>query len=111
MIQLTQAVNFDIINNAFPGGSLPVKPSLTVGLIITHAFTYIIVFAGIALLLYLIWGGYKLMLSAGDPAKTKEAHAILTNAAVGFVVIFIAYWLVQAAGLIFGLPDIQRVFR
>lgn len=51
------------------------------------------------------------MTSSGDPAKTKEAQAILTHGIVGFLVIFVAYWIVQLVGQIFGITDIQQTFQ
>ena len=85
-----------------------------VGQVIFQLLNYLFVFAGLALLLYLIYGGFQLMTSGGDPGKMKEAKAIITNALVGFLIIFIAYWLVQALGIIFGVQGIigpQGVFR
>lgn len=101
------AINFDQLQKA-----IGVKPELgKLGDIISSLVTYILIFAGFALLLYLIFGGFQIMTSSGDPAKMKEARAALTNAIAGFLIIFIAYWLVQAMGIIFGVADITRTFQ
>lgn len=101
------AINFNNI-----GSAVGLKPELgTLGGIISSLTKYIFVFAGLALLLYIISGGFKLMTSSGDPAKVKEGQAVLTNGIVGFLVIFIAYWLVQAIGLIFGIEEIKTIFQ
>lgn len=114
MDQLAQAIDWGILDNsripALPGRT-PLNSTNTLGDIIVAAIPYLFTGAGLILLLYLIYGGYQYMLSKGDPAKLKETQAIITNAIVGFLVIFIAYWLVQAAGIVFGLPDIKNVFR
>ena len=92
--------------------TIGLKPELdTLGDIISSLATYLLVFAGFALLLYLIYGGFQFMTSSGDPATTKEAQAIITHAFAGFIIIFIAYWLVQAMGIIFGVHDITRIFQ
>jgi hypothetical protein len=70
----------------------------------------ILFFAGGALLIYLVYGGIKLMLSKGDPKAAQAARSIITNAFIGFLIIFGAFWLVQAAGLILGLQDITTIF-
>jgi hypothetical protein len=66
--------------------------------------------AGFLLLLYLIYGGIQLMTSGGDPKKTQSGKSIITNAIVGFVIIIIAYFIVQVVGLFLGLPGITGVF-
>lgn len=81
------------------------------GSIIYLATIYIFIAAGLVLLIYIISGGFKLMTSSGDPAKTKEAQAILTHGIVGFLIIFVAYWIVQLVGQIFGIADIQQTFQ
>lgn len=65
--------------------------------------------AGSLLLIYLIIGGYKLMTSAGDPKKAAGAKQTITNAFIGMVVVFVAYWIVQILLTVLGLDD-QGVF-
>jgi len=74
-----------------------------IGEIINALVPYIFALAGLALLFILIWGGFELMTSAGDPKKMESAKGKITNAVVGFIVIFVAYWLVQILEVIFGL--------
>ena len=50
------------------------------------------------------------MLSRGDPKTTTEAKARITNALLGFVIIFFAYWVVRLIGLIFGLRAVTGFF-
>lgn len=75
----------------------------SVGDIINTLIPYIFALAGLALLMILIWGGFEMMTSAGDPKKVESAKAKLTNGVFGFVIIFIAYWLIQILEVIFGL--------
>lgn len=67
-------------------------------------------FAGALLLIYLLWSGLSLMLSQGDPKAIGSGKAKVTNAAIGFLIIFAAYWIVQATAMFFGLPTILTVF-
>ncbi len=92
------------------GGAFGVV-GLTLGDIINHAIPYIFTFAGFALLVYLILGGLQLMLSRGDPKAAGAAKSHITNALVGFIIVFIAYFVVQLFGLVFGLSGITTVFR
>lgn len=71
---------------------------------------YLFGIAGILLLLYLIWGGFGLMLSRGDPKAVEGAKSKITNAVIGFVIIFVAFWLVQILGQIFGIEQFKNIF-
>lgn len=70
--------------------------------IISDLLTYVFAFAGVALLLMIISSGFALILSAGDPKKLAKGRASLTNAILGFIIIFAAFWIVQIVGVIFG---------
>lgn len=63
--------------------------------LINHALPLVFSIAGIFLLLYLVWGGFGYLTSMGDPKKAESAKKKITNAIIGFIIIFVAYWLVQ----------------
>lgn len=81
-----------------------------IGSILNEAVPFIFAFAGIGLLLMLLAAGFNFLTSAGDPKKLETGKQRLTNALVGFLVIFVAYWAVQMAGMIFGIKEIQDTF-
>ncbi len=87
----------------FVGGSI--------GDIVSEFLKYLFPLAGLLVLLYLLLGGFQLMTSGGDPKKTQEAKGKITNALIGFVIVFIAYWLVQIVGTILGIEAITNIFR
>lgn len=91
-------------------GFLPFKFS-TIGDIISGAIPFIFAFAGIGLLLMIISAGFTLLTSAGDAKKLDMGKNKLTYALVGFVIIFVAYWMTQLAGNIFGLDSIIQIFK
>ena len=82
-----------------------------IGDIVSELIKYLFPLAGLLVLLYLLLGGFQLMTSGGDPKKTQEAKGKITNALVGFVIVFIAYWLVQIVGTILGIEAITNIFR
>lgn len=97
-----------------PGSTIeyPIGFSLnSIGEIITKAIPYIFSFAGLALLLMLIMAGFDLLTSAGDAKKLEMGKQRLTYAILGILVIIVAYWIVQLAGKIFGIVEIQSVFK
>jgi hypothetical protein len=64
---------------------------------------YIYVVAGLILLFILISGGIGLMTAAGDPKKIEAAQGRITTGVIGFVIIFISYFLVQLVELMLGI--------
>ena len=75
----------------------------TVGFVISEALKYIFPAAGLILFFIIISAGFMLLTSAGDEEKTKKASAMLTNAVIGFVIIFVSFWLVKLLEVIFGV--------
>lgn len=82
----------------------------SLGDFISQIVPYIFYFAGGALLIYFLIGGFNLMLAGGDPKKMESGKKTITNAIIGFVVIFVAYWIVQLIGAIFGIEGIKNAF-
>ncbi len=76
-------------------------PSL--GSVVGAAMPYVYVIAGLSMLVVLIWGGITLMTSSGDPAKSKDGYGKITAAIVGFIIIFIAYFVAQIAQIVLGV--------
>lgn len=77
-----------------------------IGDIVTTVLNYAFTFAGIGLLIFFIYGGFQLFLSAGDPKKVSEGKTTITNALVGFVIVFVAFWIVQLISRLLGLNSL-----
>lgn len=75
----------------------------TVSDIISAILPYIYVLAGLILLLMLISGGLGLMTSAGNPDKTKAAQGKITGALIGFIIIFVSYFVARIVETVFGI--------
>lgn len=83
----------------------------TIGSIVSDVFkSYFLPAVGIVLFVYLLLGGYEIMTSAGNPKGLASGKGKITNALVGFVIIFIAYWLVQIISVAFGLQSFADIF-
>ena len=86
--------------------NLPADPITTkftnVGGIISLAIKYVYVIAGLSLLAMLIYGGVMLMTAAGDPKKADGGYKLISNALIGFFIIFISYWLVKIVEVMLG---------
>lgn len=104
-------IDFDNIQkNAFPyfklGGS-----NWNIGALISAVLPYIFSIAGILLLFYLLAGGFQLLLSGGEPKKIQGGWGKITNALLGFLIIFIAYWVTQLVGQILNIPAFGTIFN
>lgn len=80
------------------------NPQFTdLGSIITQLLPYILVIAGLVLFILLIIGGFGFLTSGGSPDKMKAAQGKITSAIIGFVIIFISYWLVRILEIMLGI--------
>lgn len=80
-----------IQQKGLPNNSLPDD----LGGIISKVLPFVFYGAGIALLIYLVMGGLQMMLSKGDPKAMQGAQGKITNALIGFVIITVAFAVVQ----------------
>ncbi|MBU0572661.1 hypothetical protein KKH23_03000 [Patescibacteria group bacterium] len=81
-----------------------------IGNVVSSLINYLFPLAGILLLLYLIYGGFSLMTSGGDPKAVQGAKSKITSALIGFIIIFAAYWIVQIVASILGIEAITNIF-
>jgi hypothetical protein len=58
--------------------------------ILSKVLSYLFPIAGIACVIFIIIGGYTWIVSAGDPAKVKQAQGTLTWAIIGLIFVLIA---------------------
>ena len=100
-----------IFENITPFPTATYGTDTTIGKIISDILPYIFWISGILILIYLIMGGFQLMLSAGDPKKVQGAWGKITNAVIGFVIIFVAYWVTQLVGKVFNISIINTIFK
>jgi len=63
---------------------------------------------GIAFLL-MLWGGFQIITSTGDPEKLNKGKEILTSAIIGLVVIIFSVFLLKLIGVdILQLPGFEK---
>ena len=84
---------------------LPTDPTgfTDIGSIISALLPYVYVAAGLVLLLVLISGGIGLMTSAGNPDKSKAAWGKITGGLIGFLIIFVSYFIAKIVEVLFGV--------
>mgnify|MGYP001613553966 CR=1 FL=1 len=89
------------LNSIQSGAGLtdPGKPSDLIGNILPYLFGI----AGIVLLINIISSGFKMMTSKGDPKAMQVAQAKLTTSAIGILILFTSFWIVQLVMKFFGI--------
>jgi hypothetical protein len=92
------------------GGAFDFDTGLKLGKIVSALLGYIFPIAGLLLLLYLVYAGFQFMASRGDPKTVQAAQAKLTDALIGFIIIFISYWFVQIIARILNLEAVKTIF-
>jgi hypothetical protein len=54
-----------------------------------------LMFAGIIAVIFIMLGGYQLLISRGDPNGYKKGRTTITQAAIGLIIVLLAYVIVQ----------------
>jgi len=93
--------NFNTLNplkNFSDGSAGLTSPGAIVSRLLQFAFPL----AGLILFAELVWGGFEMLI--GATGKGIEAgKQRVTNALIGFILLFVAYWIFQIVEVIFGV--------
>lgn len=94
------------IQNSFLGGSTP----QTTGSVVTTILNTAMAVAGVIILFMFIYAGIQMIAGAGSgkAENSEKAKQAATYAAIGFAIIFVAYWLIRLIELLAGTPFITN---
>jgi hypothetical protein len=67
----------------------------------------VFILAGVLLFLYILFGGFLIITGAGDTKQTDTGKQALTNAIIGFVIVFASYWIIQIVEIVTGVPILK----
>jgi phosphate starvation-inducible membrane PsiE len=73
----------------------PVGKNTNFGDLLATVINALLVFAGAVAVLFLIVGGFRYVVSAGNPDQVEGAKKTILYAILGLIIIFIAFVLVQ----------------
>ncbi len=59
--------------------------------------------AGLFFFARIIQAGYTIMTTSGDPAKLQAANTLLSNSAIGLVIVISSFFIAQIAEVILGI--------
>ena len=94
------------IGNTFFGSSGHFLSNLTdVGKLVSIIVSNAIIIAGIIMLFMIVLAGISMIGGAqsGNPQKVAQGKQTATIALIGFIIIFISYWIIRIVEVITGL--------
>lgn len=102
MKQLTQ---IDINNEFFNTRFHKLSQLTGIGELVSLFIKIVFAVSGVIILVFIIMAGIGLIAGAGsnDPEKIEKGKQSATSALIGFVVVFVAYWIVQLIELWTGM--------
>ena len=75
----------------------------TLGGLINQVISFIFPLAVLILFVMLFWAGFEMFSGAGDEGSLEKGKNRATMAVLGFVLLFMSYWLIQVVETIFGI--------
>lgn len=74
----------------------------TLGDLISLILKFSFVIAGVLILVMFLIAGFQIVMGAGqnNPDSAKKGKQAATTAAIGFVIVFVAYWIVRLIEII-----------
>lgn len=95
---------FGVFSNVFAKNELDLPNPLGCNdgiCVTTKIINFIFIIAAPICAIMVLWGGFKMMTSSGDPEKFSSGKKTLLYAAIGFVVVLLANSAVSIIGSIF----------
>jgi hypothetical protein len=83
-------------------GNAESKKLTSPGAIVARLLSFAFPLAGLILFVMIVWGGFE-MLSSAASKGVEAGKQRVTAAIVGFVLLFVAYWVFQIIEVIFGV--------
>jgi len=80
----------------------PFGQTKTIGDLVSTLIRGGMVVSGVIILFFLVFGGISIIAGAGsnNPEQAAKGKQAVTAAAIGFVIVFVAYWIVRIIELI-----------
>jgi hypothetical protein len=94
---ITDPTNNKVVVKCSPVLDISSNPAL-VGKIILAVVEIMLRIGGLAAVFFIVYGGFKFILSRGDPQKAVGARQTIINALIGMVIAAIAVFIVQLIG-------------
>ncbi len=86
----------------------PLGQGKTLGDLVSVVVSASFVIAGVILLFFLVVGGISIIAGAGNdnPEQLEKGKKAATSAVIGFIIVFVAYWVIRIIEAMTGVPFI-----
>jgi len=81
----------------------------SLGTIIGSLVQLIFVIAILAALMYLVYGGFRWLVSSGDKTQVSSAREHIVAAVIGLIIIFLSYFILNLLLTFFGLGNLSSL--
>ena len=108
MKELAQA-NKPLGDFFYGSGSHPFEQLTGVSSLVTLVVRAGFVISGVLILFFFVLGGFQIIAGAGsnNPEAAKKGQQAASAAALGFAVVFVAYWIVRLIEVITGVKIVS----
>lgn len=91
-----------------PTFNSPFGQTKTIGDLVSTLIRSGMAVSGVIILFFLVFGGISMIAGAGsnNPEQAAKGKQAVTAAAIGFVIVFVAYWIVRIIEVVTGTPFI-----
>lgn len=93
----------DSINPLKTTGSEQAEQLSTPGGIISRVMEFAFPIAGLILFVMIVWGGFEILYGAADKKSLDAGRQRITAAIIGFVLLFVSYWIIRVIEQVLGI--------
>ncbi len=101
-------MDLNIYNRAIGLGQGKIKNFDSLSGLLNGLLPYLLVFAGLILFGLLIAGGFTMLTGATNKDTLDKGKKMVTNALLGFFIVFLAYFIAQALQVIFKIDIVGK---
>ena len=100
----------DSIVNPALGSGVPKEAGAGLAFYIAQLWMTVVIVGGLAVMLFMIWGGLQWLMAGGDKAKLEEAHHKITNSLIGLGVLVGSFAVIYFIGGVLKIDLLKPVF-
>ena len=80
----------------------------TIGDVLSALLPYLYIAGGLILFVMIIWGGFEMLAGATEQKSQEAGKQRITAAAIGFILLFVSYWIAQILQIVFGITILGK---
>ena len=110
MIKSVYAQGSEITNPALGKDIVGLSAGEGLAFYIAQLWKTVVIVGGLAVMLFMIWGGISWLMAGGDKGKLEEAHHKITNSLIGLGVLVASFAVIAFIGAVLKIDLLAPVF-